>query len=75
MSSYGFQTFRRPADLTLQASLSSAARGLIAKDEASQYVRGRTTRWLKVKQKDWTVEEDRWRRTISVTRSRGPKTK
>jgi len=40
--------------------------GLVAKDEASSYESGRTTRWLKVKQKDWTVEEDRWRRTISV---------
>jgi hypothetical protein len=23
-------------------------------------------RWLKVKQKDWTVDEDRWRRRISL---------
>jgi hypothetical protein len=32
-------------------------------------------RWLKVKQKGWTVEDDRWQRTISVAPSRGPKTK
>ena len=49
--------------------------GLVAKDEASTYEGGRTMRWLKVKQKDWTVEEDRWRRTISVTPSRRPKSK
>jgi len=48
---------------------------LVAKDEASAYESGRTTRWLKVKQKDWTVEENRWRRTISVASSREPKGK
>jgi len=47
--------------------------GYAAKDEASTYEGGRTTRWLKVKQKDWTVEEDRWRRRISAAPSRGPK--
>jgi ATP-dependent DNA ligase len=40
--------------------------GLVAKDEASLYEAGPTRRWLKVKQKDWTVEEDRWQRRISV---------
>ena len=49
--------------------------GLVAKDEASAYESGRTARWLKVKQKDWTVEDDRWRRTISVATSREPKGK
>ena len=49
--------------------------GLVAKDEASAYESGRTTRWLKVKQKGWAVEEDRWRRTISVAPSCGPKAK
>ena len=49
--------------------------GLVAKDAASAYESGRTTRWLKVKQKDWTVAEDGWRRTISVAASRGPKAK
>ena len=49
--------------------------GLVAKDEVSAYESGRTTRWLKVKQKGWTVEEDRWRRTISVASSREPKGK
>ena len=42
--------------------------GLVAKDEASTYESGRTMRWLKVKQNGWTVEEDRWRRRISVPR-------
>jgi hypothetical protein len=32
------------------------------------YEGGPTGRWVKVKQKDWTDEEDRWRRRISVTR-------
>jgi ATP-dependent DNA ligase len=38
--------------------------GLVAKDEASLYEAGPTRRWLKVKQKGWTVEEDRWQRRI-----------
>src|SRR3989442_7795830 len=42
--------------------------GLVAKDEASAYESGPTRRWLKVKQRGWTVEEDRWRRTISGRR-------
>jgi ATP-dependent DNA ligase len=41
--------------------------GFVAKDEASVYEGGPTKRWLKVKQKNWTVEEDRWRRRISVS--------
>jgi bifunctional non-homologous end joining protein LigD len=49
--------------------------GLVAKDEASAYEGGRTMQWLKVKQKDWTVEEDRWRRAISVAASLGPRGK
>jgi len=40
--------------------------GLVAKDEASLYEAGPTRRWLKVKQKGWTVEEDRWQRRISA---------
>jgi ATP-dependent DNA ligase len=40
--------------------------GYVAKDEASVYEAGATRRWLKVKQKGWTVEEDGWR--ISVAR-------
>ena len=39
--------------------------GLVAKDESSLYEAGPTRRWLKVKQKGWTVEEDRWQRRIS----------
>jgi len=38
--------------------------GLVAKDEASAYEGGVTRRWLKVKQKGWTDEEDRWRRQL-----------
>ena len=38
--------------------------GLVAKDEGSAYEAGPTPRWLKVKQKDWTVEEDRWQRRM-----------
>ena len=49
--------------------------GLVAKDETSLYEAGPTRRWLKVKQKGWTVEEDRWRRMIHVASSRAPKGK
>jgi ATP-dependent DNA ligase len=40
--------------------------GLVAKDEASAYTGGPTRAWLKVKVPGWTVEQDRWRRRISV---------
>jgi len=40
--------------------------GLVAKDETSLYEAGPTRCWLKVKQKDWTVEEDWWQRRISA---------
>jgi ATP-dependent DNA ligase len=40
--------------------------GYVAKDEASAYEGGATRRWLKVKQKDWTISDDRWTRRISV---------
>jgi bifunctional non-homologous end joining protein LigD len=40
--------------------------GLVAKDEASLYEPGPTRRWLKVKQRGWTVAEDRWQRRISA---------
>jgi bifunctional non-homologous end joining protein LigD len=43
--------------------------GYVAKDESSAYEGDATRRWLKVKQKGWTVEEDRWRRRISMTPS------
>jgi ATP-dependent DNA ligase len=38
--------------------------GLVAKDEASLYEAGPTRRWLKVKQKAWTVEGDGFRRRM-----------
>ena len=56
-----------------QQVLERGYEGLVAKDEASTYQGGRTMRWLTVKQKGWTVEEDGWRRTISAALSRGPK--
>jgi len=40
--------------------------GYVAKDEASAYADGPTKRWVKVKQKGWTIEEDRWQRRISL---------
>jgi hypothetical protein len=36
----------------------------VAKDERGQYEGGRTRGWLKMKQRNWTVEEDGWRRRI-----------
>jgi len=44
--------------------------GLVAKKEACLYEAGPTRRWVKVKQKGWTVEEDRWQRQISVRAER-----
>jgi ATP-dependent DNA ligase len=43
--------------------------GHVAKDEASAYEGGPTRRWLKVKQRDWTVAEDGWRQRVSVAPS------
>jgi ATP-dependent DNA ligase len=40
--------------------------GFVAKDDTSPYEAGPTRRWLKVKQREWTVEEDRWKRRISA---------
>jgi bifunctional non-homologous end joining protein LigD len=39
--------------------------GYVAEDESSLYEAGPTRRWLKVKHRGWTVEEDRWQRRIS----------
>jgi ATP-dependent DNA ligase len=39
--------------------------GYVAKDEASVYAGGPTRSRLKMKQKGWTVEEDRWQRRLS----------
>jgi ATP-dependent DNA ligase len=49
--------------------MASRYEGMIAKEETSPYEGGPTRRWLKVKQKDWTVEEDPWQRRISVVPS------
>ena len=43
--------------------------GMVAKEEASLYEAGPTRRWLKVKQKGWTDQEDRWQRRISTARN------
>jgi bifunctional non-homologous end joining protein LigD len=52
-----------------QQVLERGYEGYVAKDEARTYAAGPTRRWLKVKQKDWTVEDDRWRRRIRMTPS------
>jgi ATP-dependent DNA ligase len=44
--------------------------GLVAKEETSLHEPGPTRRWLKVKQKGWTVEEDRWQRRIIASSGR-----
>jgi len=46
--------------------MASGYEGYVAKDEGSPYEGGPTQRWLKVKQKDWTVVEDGWKRRISA---------
>src|SRR5262249_21386157 len=40
--------------------------GYVAKNEASAYEGGATRRWSKVKQKEWTVEGDGWRRRFAT---------
>jgi ATP-dependent DNA ligase len=55
---------RRLADDGLEAWEEVLARGyegLVAKDPASPYVGGRTLKWLKVKQRDYRVEERGWK--------------
>src|SRR5713226_8627976 len=54
---------RRLADHGLKAwqeVLERRHEGLVAKDPASPYIGGRTLRWLKVKQRDYRVEERGW---------------
>jgi bifunctional non-homologous end joining protein LigD len=54
---------RRLADDGLKAwqeVLEHGYEGLVAKDPASPYVGGRTLKWLKVKQRDYRVEERGW---------------
>jgi ATP-dependent DNA ligase len=61
---------RRLAEDGLQAWAQVIERGYegyVAKDEASLYAAGPTRRWLKVKQRGWTVAEDRWQRRISTS--------
>jgi ATP-dependent DNA ligase len=40
-----------------QEAIARGYEGIVAKDPESRYVPGRTLRWLKVKQKDYRVEE------------------
>jgi len=40
--------------------------GYVAKDEASAYQGGPTRRWLQVKQRDWAVDGDGWRRRFAA---------
>jgi len=35
--------------------------GMVGKDEASPYTEGRTLAWLKVRQRDYRVEERGWK--------------
>lgn len=67
-----FPVCRLPSDglEACQQVIERGYEGYVAKDEASAYGVGPTRRWLKVNQKDWTVEGDRWRRRISVTPAR-----
>ncbi len=54
---------RRLADDGLKAwqqVIEHGYEGLVAKDPASPYVGGRTLKWLKVKQRDYRVEERGW---------------
>jgi bifunctional non-homologous end joining protein LigD len=54
---------RRLADDGLKAwqeVVEKSYEGLVAKDPQSPYVRGRTLKWLKVKQRDYRVEERGW---------------
>jgi ATP-dependent DNA ligase len=56
---------RRLADDSLKAwqqVIERGYEGLVAKDSASQYRAGRTLAWLKVKQRDYRVEQRGWHR-------------
>ena len=54
---------RRLADDGLKAWQEAMARGyegIVAKDPDSRYVPGRTLSWLKVRQRDYRLEERGW---------------
>jgi TPR repeat protein len=44
---------------------------MVAKNETSAYVAGKTSRWLKVKVPGWTDSEDRWKRGKLYWEGRG----
>jgi hypothetical protein len=50
--------FRATKDLKAwQEAMARGYEGIVAKDPESRYVPGRTLKWLKIKQKDYRVEE------------------
>ena len=56
-----FPARRLAADgLEAWARCSHGYEGLVGKDDASPYREGRTLSWLKVKQRDYRVEERGW---------------
>jgi ATP-dependent DNA ligase len=68
-----FPVRRRLAPNGLEAWIQVIERGFegyVAKDEASAYEGGATRRWVKVKQKDWTVKEDGWRQRMNLAPAR-----
>jgi ATP-dependent DNA ligase len=65
----GRRAEHRPVDLEKAAVIERGYEGYVAKEEASAYEAGATRRWLKVKQADWTIGDDRWTRRISVGQS------
>jgi ATP-dependent DNA ligase len=68
-----FPVRRRLAPNGLEAWIQVIERGFegyVAKDEASAYEGGVTRRWVKVKQKDWTVKEDGWRQRMNLAPAR-----
>jgi ATP-dependent DNA ligase len=68
-----FPVRRRLAPNGLEAWIQVIERGFegyVAKDEASAYEGGVTRRWVKVKQKHWTVKEDGWRQRMNLAPAR-----
>jgi ATP dependent DNA ligase-like protein len=51
---------REPGLTAWQEVVEHGYEGLVAKDPQSPYVGGRTLKWLKVKQRDYRVEERGW---------------
>jgi hypothetical protein len=67
----GIEAIDRSVSPATWRVLEKGYEGMVAKNETSAYVAGKTSRWLKVKVPGWTDSEDRWKRGKLYWEGRG----